>query len=342
MLSCRRTIKKKIMSDNITSVRRRRGIIRGRLTRIERDIADLEHKEELADQDQRKVERLLEQIKDNDASFETRHLEVLDLIKEDDEDTLKQEEEVFDEHVNRVAELTGRLERLNIPGEVTATRSTTAAPDPSGKLAKRLKFLEQQGEAIAKSTRSPPSGTEDHPKLWLQKCQKDIGLLTAQLFAITGEILAMPEEDTALLTNVTSIQGSLSELDFEIVRQLYLLQDTKPSEVPLEPTVELPKISVPTFHGDVLNWAVFWEQFEMAIQNNRKLHNAQKLTYLRDMVEGGPAQRVIQGLAHSAGTYQEAVKCLQQRFDRPRFIHQKPVKTIVETPTIKVGTGREL
>ena len=152
----------------------------------------------------------------------------------------------------------------------------------------------------------------------------------------------MPEEDAALLTNATTIQGNLSELDFEIVRRLYLLEDTKKSEIPLEPTVELPKISVPTFDGDVLNWAVFWEQFETAIHNSRKLHDAQKLTYLRDAVEGGPAKKVIQGLAHSAGTYQEAVKCLQQRFDRPRFIHQKHVNTIVEIPTIKVGTGREL
>ena len=221
------------------SVRRRRGIKRGRLTRIERDIASLERKEELAHQDQRKVERLLEQLKDNDANFETRHLEVLDLIEGEDEDTLKQEEEVFDEHINRVAELIERLEQIDISREVTATRSTTAEPDSSGRLTKRLKFLEQQGEVIAKSTRSPPSGTEDHPKLWVN--------------AITGEVLAMPEEkDTALF--------------------------------PLEPTVELPKINVPTFDGDVLNWAVFWEQFETAIYNNKKLHDAQKLTYLRDAV----------------------------------------------------------
>ena len=150
--------------------------MRGCLTRIERDIARLESKEELVHQYQRKVERLLEQLKENslDANFETRHLEVLDLIELEDEDTLKQEEEVFDDHVNRVVELTERLEQLNILGEVTATWNTTAAPDSSGKLAKRLKFLEQQGEAIAKYTRCPPSGTEDHPKLWLQRAKRTL------------------------------------------------------------------------------------------------------------------------------------------------------------------------
>ena len=236
------------------------------------------------------------QVKEIDANFETRHLEVLDLIEDEDQDTLKQEEEVFDEHVNKVVELVERLEQMNVPRKVTATWSTTATPDSSGKLAKQLKLLERQGDAIATSTRSPPLGTEDHPKLWLQKCQKDIGLLRAQLAVIIEEILAMPDEDAALLADATSIQGNLSEFDFEIVRRLYLLEDTKATELPLEPTVELPKISVPTFDRDVCNWAIFWEQFETAIHNNRKLHDAQKLTYLRDAVEGGPAKRVIQGL----------------------------------------------
>ena len=82
----------------------------------------------------------MEQVKDNDANFETCHLEVLDLIEVGDQDTLKQEEAVFDERVNKAAELIERLEQLDILREATATRSTTAAPDFPGKLAKRLKF----------------------------------------------------------------------------------------------------------------------------------------------------------------------------------------------------------
>ena len=62
------------MTENTpVSARRRRGILCGRLTRIERDIANLEGKEELTLQDRRKVERLLEQLKDNDSNFEQRH-----------------------------------------------------------------------------------------------------------------------------------------------------------------------------------------------------------------------------------------------------------------------------
>ena len=94
-----------IMMENIESARRHRGIIRRRLTHIERNFTSLERKEELVHPDQWKVERLLGQVKEIDANFETRHLEVLDLIEEGYEDTLKQEEEVFDEHFNKVVEL---------------------------------------------------------------------------------------------------------------------------------------------------------------------------------------------------------------------------------------------
>ena len=81
-----------------------------------------------------------------------------------------------------------------------------------------MKFIEQQRDTIATFMLSPPAGTDDHPKLWLQKCQKDIGVPITQLTRIIGEILVLPGEDTALLSNMTVIQGALSELDFEAGR----------------------------------------------------------------------------------------------------------------------------
>ena len=106
-------------------------MVRGRLTRIEREIADLEKKEELLDQDERKVERLITQIKDNDAEFEQRHLEVLKFVTEEDEDTLQREETVFDEHANRVTELIERLERIKTSDKPPSSSTPITVPDHS-------------------------------------------------------------------------------------------------------------------------------------------------------------------------------------------------------------------
>ena len=151
-----------VMSDiTIVTARRRRGMLRGRLTRIEREVVNLEKKVYFMDEDQRKIERLIDQIKDNDTDFEQRHLDVLNFVSEDDEDTLQREEAIFDEHVDRVTELIERLEHLKLPDKTTASSTVTTAPDCSSTLGKRLKHTEQEKETVT-DMHSPPAGTEDH------------------------------------------------------------------------------------------------------------------------------------------------------------------------------------
>ena len=62
---------------SILTARRRRGAVHARLARVERDIVKLEGKSLLAGSDQRRIKRLLEQVKEDDREFEQWHLEVL-------------------------------------------------------------------------------------------------------------------------------------------------------------------------------------------------------------------------------------------------------------------------
>ena len=58
-----------------------------------------------------------------------------------------------------------------------------------------------------------------------------------------------------------------------------------------------PKLSIPNFDGDVLNWRTFWEQFGVSIHSRPQMSDAEKLAYLKDALKNGPAERAIQGLA---------------------------------------------
>ena len=51
---------------------------------------------------------------------------------------------------------------------------------------------------------------------------------------------------------------------------------------------------------------------------------------------------MIEGLTSSGDNYDEAVKCLKTRFDRPRLIHRSHVQIIVDTPPVKESSGKEL
>ena len=295
--------------------------MQGRLTRVERDINKLDSKSLLGPSDQRTIKRLLEQLKEDDRKFEEHHLDVLNFLKEEDKDAIDAEEKVYDEYGIRVMEILEKLEQLEVVEE-SESRPTTP-PDPSRSLTKRLRYLEERKEAIIESAREVVFEPEGHRRLRLLKRQEDISALSTQLSGFVAEILSLTDGDASLMKIASSIERDLSEQDFGVRKMLLDFEENhKPSEACIETAVELPKISAPTFDGDILNWVAFWEQFETAIHNNEKLNDAQKFVYLREALKAGPAKQTIQGLSQSAGNYSEAKECLRKRFDKPRIIYR--------------------
>jgi hypothetical protein len=64
--------------------------------------------------------------------------------------------------------------------------------------------------------------------------------------------------------------------------------------------------------------------------------------YLQHALKDGSAKQAIEGLSRSGEYYSEAIDCLKARYDRPRLIHQTHVRMILDAPTPKDGTGKEL
>ena len=106
--------------------------------------------------------------------------------------------------------------------------------------------------------------------------------------------------------------------------------------------VNLPRIEIPIFDGNIFNWYLFWEQFQAAVQDKPQLEEVDKLTYLRDALKDGPARNIIKGLTQTAESYQEPVRCLKDRYNRPRLTHRKHVRNILPAPALKAHNGREL
>ena len=67
--------------------------------------------------------------------------------------------------------------------------------------------------------------------------------------------------------------------------------------------VRPPKLDVPTFDGDVLQWSQFWEQFKISVHDRPHLSDSENLVYLQQAVKNGSAKPVIEGLSHSGENY---------------------------------------
>ena len=106
--------------------------------------------------------------------------------------------------------------------------------------------------------------------------------------------------------------------------------------------LKLPKLEVPTFDGDVLHWRQFWEQFSISVHDRSHLTDVEKFVYLQQAVKNGSAKNAIEGLSRSGDHYREAVECLLSRYNHPRLIHQAHVRVIMDAPSLKDDSGKEL
>ena len=80
----------------------------------------------------------------------------------------------------------------------------------------------------------------------------------------------------------------------------------------------------------------------MSIHKRSDLTPAEKMVYLQNALKDKTAKSTIEGLTKFREHYEEAIKCLQIRYNRPRMVHQTHVRRIVEAPSLRDGTGKEL
>jgi len=72
-------------------------------------------------------------------------------------------------------------------------------------------------------------------------------------------------------------------------------------------TSRLPKLTIPVFSGDPLNWQTFWDLFSAAIHTNPALGCIQKFNYLKAQLQGDAA-RAIAGLPLTECKYQHSIE----------------------------------
>ncbi|XP_060571807.1 uncharacterized protein LOC132729986 [Ruditapes philippinarum] len=93
----------------------------------------------------------------------------------------------------------------------------------------------------------------------------------------------------------------------------------------------LPKLSLPVFSGDILEWQSFWDAFDSSVHQNPNLTEVQKFNYLKTQLEGNAAQ-VIQGFALTHANYIQAVDLLKERFGQSHKIIHAYIQALLNLP----------
>ena len=94
---------------------------------------------------------------------------------------------------------------------------------------------------------------------------------------------------------------------------------------------KLPKLSLPIFTGNILEWQTFWDSIESSVHHNDFLSDIQRFSYLRSLLQGDAA-RVIEGFPLTHTNYIQAVELLKERFGQEHQIVYAYMQGLLELP----------
>ena len=96
--------------------------------------------------------------------------------------------------------------------------------------------------------------------------------------------------------------------------------------------VNLPKMTIKTFHGDPLEWQTFWDSFSATIHENDELSNIQKMSDLNGILKD-EAARAIAGLPMTSDNYIKATALLKERFGQKQVLINAHMEALINIPS---------
>ena len=110
--------------------------------------------------------------------------------------------------------------------------------------------------------------------------QEQLQDFKGELEAVRQSVLSMSTSDAGdLAETISGLDKEIFDVSIQIKEFLYPHKDSiaPPDTTPTTTHgVRLPKLDVPTFDGDILNWSTFWEQFCIAVHDRTHLSDAEK------------------------------------------------------------------
>ena len=299
----------------LTTLCRRRGVVRASVTRLTTRLSELESKVH----EPSTAQRMSQRLESLDSDFKIHHYAVVDALREEHDDGAAAEQDVLDKHDDDIASLIARIEQLIV------SCSSVAESGARSVAAHRLSQLKTTQPVL----QSPLSlRIQEGKSIWSMSTRNNspISRRNSGIFDSTSPRSAC-RKSWNLNATISAIDKELFDLSLIIKRLLYNPETSEAAPSHENRGVRLPKLDVPTFNGDIIR---------CPIHNRTDISDTEKLVYLRHVIKDGT---VAEGLSRSGEHYAEAVEFLKSRHNCPRLIHQTHVRNISGVPNLK---GKEL
>ena len=170
----------------------------------------------------------------------------------------------------------------------------------------------------------------------------------AEVKKLDMEVVDLIEDDDGVSEEITSTLSYSDEITKHLAiidKHIDLLENTTKAttSVKAEPVdylktyehnIRMPKLSVPSFDGNVLDFRGFWDQFNVAVHSNDRLSEIEKFTYLKGLVKKS-ASNLLCGLSLTKDNYSKAIDLLNERFGNSQTLISSNMDVLVKIPKVE-------
>lgn len=138
------------------------------------------------------------------------------------------------------------------------------------------------------------------------------------------------EQETERMKILSSEKIELERLQLEKLEIAGSVEETMSKDC-YRNNVNLPKLELLKFNGNIFSWCEFWDSFVSLIHNNTALQPIDKFNYLKVQLEGD-ARAVISGLELTNANYDVAVNMLLDRYGNLNLLVDAHYSQLREIP----------
>ena len=194
-----------------------------------------------------------------DYDFKKHLFHIIELLDEADKETLEWEQALLDDHEDTTNDIMDHLTQLGhtkpSPTVVAPLIGLETAADLSWLLHRRSYYFESTLRSINSTVKSlTPGPDRDTCLIW--QLEDLVGCVDLDHSNLTHDILSLEPEDHKILALDSALGKTLFDLNLQT--KTLLSDQAAPSLVNrTEGGIELSKINVPTFDGNISNWNTF-------------------------------------------------------------------------------------
>ena len=170
---------------------------------------------------------------------------------------------------------------------------------------------------------------------------KEIEMLIENDDASEAEVAESSKNPNAITQTILLITRVLTVTDQPMVIVNQAPQAMQDERRQTRQGFQLPKMNIPVFSGEYLQWNSFWNLFNASVHTNKTLTDAQILQHLKASLKGDAAKN-ISHLTITDANYAGARNALQTRYTNLRLIVRSYIRAMLEVPVMKGETAQRM